>query len=815
MAKNLKLNIKNLQLAGALKGKKPEEEVQEAPVKSGTSEGEPKQRISRLKEDAGITSALKQAEKTLAARDKEKDKEAEPKKRKSRLIQEPIEEKLEREEPVQEVETPPPPAPVVPIVEVPTKEAVPPQTPSPVIEKTAPAKLEPVQATSAKPPQAPIAPAPVMEDAAKALADARRAKELKPQQKKKDELRFDSRDRQGLRDVDNEAWRKRRAHKPKRYVQEEVVRPKNLSIRLPITIKDLAQEMKLKASQLIAKLFMQGITLTLNDYLDDETVVQLLGHDFGCDIKIDTAEQERIKITDRTIRQEIDSTAPDQIILRPPVVTFMGHVDHGKTSLIDAIRKSNRVAGEAGAITQHIGAFKVKTAAGEVTILDTPGHEAFSEMRERGANVTDIVILVIAGDEGIRTQTEEAIRQAREAKVPILVALNKCDKPNFDAEKAYRELADRDLLPEAWGGTIIVVQCSAVSGKGINELLEMIALQAEILELRANPNSRARGTILESEMHKGLGAVATVLVQNGTLRKNDAIVFGPYSGRIKTMHDDHGVSVEEAGPSTPVKITGLSELAVAGSEFVVVKNEKEARELASARAEGLQRNTMAQAKLGSMEKMLAKKESGEKKILPLILRADVQGSLEALKISLMKIKSDKVRIEIVNANVGEISESDIELAAASKATIVGFHTSIESRADELIKQKKISVYTQDVIYHLIDEVKDRMKSLLDKLAQENDTGAALCKAVFKSSQLGNIAGSQVTDGVIKRHSLIRQLRANKVIWKGKLASLKRIKDDVKEVQKGFECGIVLEGQSDVREGDVFQAYEITYLEQDL
>lgn len=594
-----------------------------------------------------------------------------------------------------------------------------------------------------------------------------------------------------------------------------IIRPKSLSIRLPITIKDLAQEMKLKASQLIAKLFMQGITLTLNDYLDDETVVQLLGHDFDCEIKIDTSEQERIRITEKTIRQEVENTSPDLLSLRSPVVTFMGHVDHGKTSLIDAIRKSNRAAGEAGAITQHIGAFKVKTNAGDVAILDTPGHEAFSEMRSRGANVTDIVILVIAGDEGIRMQTDEAIRQAREANVPILVALNKCDKPAFDAQKVYRELADRDLLPETWGGSIITVNCSAVSGKGVTELLEMIALQAEILELRANPAARARGTVLESEMHKGLGAVATVLVQNGTLHKGDAIVFGHYSGRIKTMQDDHGRSIEEAGPSTPVKITGLSELAEAGHEFIVVKNEKEARELASARAEGAQRETAAKPKLGSLEKMMAKKESGEKKILPLVLRADVQGSLEALKTSLQKIHSDKVRIEIVNADVGEISESDIELAAASKATIVGFHTSIESHADSLIKQKKVPVYTQDVIYHLIDEVKNRMRQLLDKLEQETDTGTALVKAVFKSSQLGLIAGCQVTEGTIKRQNFVRQIRNKEVIWKGKIGSLKRVKEDIKEVHKGFECGILLEGQSDVKEGDIFQAYEITYLEQDL
>ena len=811
MAKNLKLNIKNLQLAGALNSKPQETEETPPSVKKASPEKEASPRVSRLKEDAKVSSALKQADKTLASHGKEKEVIAAPLKRKSRLIQDPSEEKLEKEILPQEEETlTPPPLPVEKIGE---------QTPV-VQEKSTPAKTEPTP--SAKPPVAatPTTPstaaAPLPQiDAAKALADAKKAKELKPVAKKKEELRFDSRDRQGLRDVDNEAWRKRRAHKPKKYIQEEVIRPKNLSIRLPIMLKDLAQEMKLKASQLIAKLFMQGVILTLNDYLDDETAVQLLGHDFGCDIVIDKAEQERIQITDKTIKQEIGSTSEAHISLRPPVVTFMGHVDHGKTSIIDFIRKSNRVSGEAGAITQHIGAFKVKTAAGEVTILDTPGHEAFSEMRSRGANVTDIVILVIAGDEGIRAQTEEAIRQAREANVPILVALNKCDKPNFDAEKRYRELADRDLLPEAWGGTIIAVKCSATTGEGIPELLEMIALQAEILELRANVDARARGTILESEMHKGLGAVATILVQNGTLRKNDAIVFGPYSGRIKTMHDDHGNLVEVAGPSTPVKITGLSELAEAGSEFVVVKNEKEARDLASERAEGLKRNTMSQAKMGSLEKMMAKKESGEKKILPLILRADVQGSIEALKNSLMKIKSDKVRIEIVNADVGEISESDIELAAASKASIVGFHTRIESRAEDLIKQKNLTVYSQDVIYHLIDQVRERMKSLLDKIAQETDSGSAIVKAVFKSSQLGNIAGSQVLDGTIKRQSLIRQIRNGKVVWKGKLASLKRVKEDAKEVLKGFECGIVLEGQSDVREGDIFQAYDITYLEQDL
>lgn len=776
MAKNLKLNIKNLQLAGALKPKKRTDGEAGPSAKKEKEHKKEESAVATKESDTGIV-----------------------RKRRARIVQPPPEEKKE-----ETAATP-----------LPTAK----EKPSPKLPKQSPAGEPPSALPTEEPspeskPAAPeVAPTEEKRPPKRELS----TKELRPQKRKTEVRSFDSRDRQGLRDIDNEAWRKRRAHKPqKRLFQEEaIVRPKNLTVRLPITVKDLAQEMKLKASQLIAKLLMKGVTLTLNDYLDDETTVQLIGQDFDCDIKIDRSEQERIQITGQTIREEIDATSRDQLLFRPPVVTFMGHVDHGKTSLIDSIRKSNRVASEAGAITQHIGAFKVSTAVGDVTILDTPGHEAFSEMRGRGATVTDLVVLVVAGDEGVRPQTEEAIQKAREASVPILVAINKCDKPNFDAQKVYRQLADLELLPEAWGGTTITVNCSAVSGEGIKELLEMIVLQSEVLELRANPDTRARGTVLESEMHKGLGAVATVLVQNGSLRRNDAIVFGHHYGRIKTMQDELGRPLEVAPPSTPIKITGLSELALAGDEFIVVKNEKEARALADARAEGIQRGLAAAAKIGSLEKMLAKRESGEKKILPLILRADVQGSLEALKNSLLKIHSDKVRLEIVNADVGEISESDIELASASKATIIGFHTSIETHADDLIKQRKIPVYTQDVIYHIIDEVKVRMRALLDKIEEETDTGEALVKAVFKSSQLGLIAGCQVTEGTIKRQHLVRQLRGQEIIWKGKVASLKRGKEDVKEVQKGFECGILLEGQKDIKEGDIFQAYEITYHDQDL
>jgi translation initiation factor IF-2 len=408
------------------------------------------------------------------------------------------------------------------------------------------------------------------------------------------------------------------------------------------------------------------------------------------------------------------------------------------------------------------------------------------------------------------------MNQAKEASVPIVVAINKCDKPNYNAETVYRQLADHNLLPEAWGGETITVNCSALSGQGIKELLEMLALQAEILELKAAPASRARGTVIESQMHKGLGAVATLLVQNGTLRMGDALVFGQHFARVKTMHDENGRELASAGPSTPVKITGLSGLPEAGSEFIVVKNEKEAKELSAGRTAGAKALSLQQAKKAGVESLLQQKASAaEKKVLNLILRADVQGSLEALRTSLFKIPSTRVDINVIASGVGEISESDIQLAAASKATIIGFHTRIESHAEPLIKQTKVAVKLHDIIYHAIDDVKELMLALLDKIAQETDTGTALVKATFKASQLGVIAGCQVTDGVIKRGGQVRVLRNNELVWKGPIASLKRQKEDVREVAKGYECGILLQNYNDVKEGDVLQAFEITYLEQQL
>lgn len=644
-------------------------------------------------------------------------------------------------------------------------------------------------------------------------------RDVKPTRKVESTRQFDARDRQGLRTTDeDQQWRKRRG-KQQRFQQEDTtIRPTALKVRIPISIKDLASEMKLKASQLVGKLFLQGMVVTLNDILEDETIIQLLGHEFGCTITIDTAEEKRIQITDKTIREELQQTPVDDLIIRPPVVAFMGHVDHGKTSLIDAIRKSNRAAGEAGAITQHIGAFRCSTPVGDIAFLDTPGHEAFSAMRARGADVTDIVVLVVAGDEGIRQQTLEAIQHARSAKVTIVVAINKSDKPNFNPENVYRQLSENDLLPESWGGQTITVNCSALTGQGIPELLEMLALQAEVLELRANPNTRARGSVLESEMHKGMGSVATILVQNGTLKRGDPVVFGQQWGRIKTMHDEYRRELQFAGPSTPVEITGLSGLPEAGQEFIVVKNEKEAREIAEARSLGARQSNLnlQQKKRATAENVFQlQADSAGKKTLNVILRADVQGSLEAIKAALMKIESTKADLNIIFSGVGEVSESDVELAAASKAVIIGFHTQIEGHAEPLIKQLGVQVKLHKIIYHAVDDATLLMAGLLEKIAIETEKGKALVKATFKSSHTGIIAGCQVTEGSIQRSNHVRLRRGKDVIWKGTISSLKRVKEDVREVNKGMECGILLKDYGEMQPDDIIEAYDITYIAQEL
>ena len=832
MAKNLKIKIKNEQLAQALNlnkiKKTPSESKQDEPKESQVSHEEAKKVQKNEVLDAegakkkaikatDVPSTFKAMKPAPAAIKQEAPKEV------AAEIVKPLEAEVE---------------PVLP----PIKKEVVSQTPSAPVEKTAqperktftPKKEEPRQAETKLAKQEPGQPSKPhtftkeikheptsfkKEVKIKTFEDEgqKKAKDVKAAPKKFESQRFDARDRQGLRDSDDESWRRRRHSKLKQNVVEAIVRPKDITIKLPITVKDLSAAMKVKVSDLITKLFLQGIVITINDYLEDETTVQLLGVDFDCEIKVDKAEEQKLRITEDSISEEIAKTPSDKLVTRAPVVAFMGHVDHGKTSLIDAIRKSNIAGGEAGAITQHIGAFRCQSESGEITILDTPGHEAFKEMRMRGATVTDIVILVIAGDEGMMPQTEEAIKHAKAANVPIVVAINKCDKPTFNPEQVYRQLAEHELLPEAWGGMTITVNCSALSKQGIPQLLEMILLQAEILDLKANPSTRARGTVLESQLHKGLGAVANVLIQNGTLRVGDALVFEDIYGRVKTIHDEFGRQVAEAEPSRPVKITGLSGIPEAGCEFIGVDSERTARDICESRQAGIERHKTFGRKLNKeLDTLLQRtKELSEKKVLNLILRADVQGSLEALKNSLLKLPSQKVQLNIISENVGQISESDIELAEASHCAIIGFHTSIESHAQGDIAKKKIVVKTHNIIYQLINDVRQLMADKLDKLKIETEVASVLVKAVFKSSQLGLIAGCQVAEGTIKRNHFAKVERNKKIIWEGQIASLKRNKDDVKEVGKGLECGILLEKFTDIQEGDLIKGFEISYQAQEL
>lgn len=839
MAKQLKINIKNTQLAKAagldklkakLAGKEEQPAKEEKPVKP--AEGLPEeQKAPRIR--AKSKSSFAKEEEAAELQSQQEAEEIQV-----TLPEEPfapIEEVVPEIQMAPEKELTSPPSPLEP---APIEEK-----PEPPIEKAAAqipyTRLGPTgrhindllvrKKETAKeppktlPPKPKEAVKPVEKTAAATEEESKQDqkkgkkvkefKDIKPLRKDR-ERSFDARDRQGLSEGDDERWRKKRASKGLSQIKDEQIsRPTKLKVRIPISIKDLASEMKLKSSEIIQKLFLHGITYTLNDLLDDETTIEYIGSEFGCEIKIDTAEQERLQITSKSIRDEIATANEQDLIIRPPVVAFMGHVDHGKTSLIDAIRKTNVAAGEAGAITQHIGAFKCKTNVGDITILDTPGHEAFSSMRARGAEVTDIVVLVVAGDEGMRTQTIEAIQHAKAAQVTIVVAINKCDKPAFNVENVYRELSEQGLLPEAWGGETITVNTSAVTGAGIQQLLEMLALQAEVLELKANSKTRARGTVLESELHKGMGSIARILIQNGTLSIGDAIVFERHWGKVKTMHDEHGKSLEKAGPSTPVEITGLSGIPKAGDPFIVVASEKEARDITESREVGRERVALQKKKVASLDSLMQK--GTEKKVLKLLLRADVQGSVEALKTSILKIESTKATVEVIFSGVGEVSESDIQLAAASNAVIIGFHTAIESHAESLIKELGIRVRLFDVIYHAIDEVKALMLGLLDKIEEEKEMGIAEVKTTFKASQLGIIAGCLVTEGIVSRNHRIKVIRNGEIVWKGQIASLKRVKEDVKEVKKGFECGILLEGFSNIQEGDLIQTYELIYLTQEL
>lgn len=568
-----------------------------------------------------------------------------------------------------------------------------------------------------------------------------------------------------------------------------------------IRVADLAHQMSLKSNEIIKVLFNLGVMATINSSLDIDTAT-LVASEYGYEVeKVGFSEENYL------VPAEVDS--PESLLPRPPVVTIMGHVDHGKTSLLDAIRKTSVTSGEAGGITQHIGAYHVKTKRGDIVFLDTPGHEAFTAMRARGAQVTDLVVLVVAADDGVMEQTREAINHSKAAGVPILVAVNKIDKPTANPDRVLQELASLGLQAEAWGGDTVVGYVSAKTGQGLDELLELIALQAEILELKANPNKPARGRVVEAKLDKGRGPVATVLIQEGTLKQGDAFVCGVFAGRVRAFFNDQGKKVKEAGPSIPVEIQGFDGVPEAGEEFICLADEKAARRIAEARAIKQREKELAKQSRVTLETFLASTPNdSEAKVLNLVLKADVQGSLEAITDALNKLSTDKVRISVIHSGAGAITETDIMLAAASHAIILGFNVRPTAKVKEVAEREMVDIRFYDIIYKLVEEIKNAMAGMLAPVSKEVYLGQAEIRQTFSVPKVGVIAGCMVADGKMQRNGGIRLLRDGVVVYTGKIASLRRVKDDVKEVAKGFECGIGLENFNDIKVGDVLECFEM-------
>ncbi|WP_184029930.1 translation initiation factor IF-2 [Paraburkholderia sp. Cpub6] len=568
-----------------------------------------------------------------------------------------------------------------------------------------------------------------------------------------------------------------------------------------ITVADLAHKMAVKASEVIKVMMKLGQMVTINQMLDQETamiIVEELGH-HALAAKLDDPEA-----------MLVEGEASDaEALPRPPVVTVMGHVDHGKTSLLDYIRRAKVAAGEAGGITQHIGAYHVETPRGVITFLDTPGHEAFTAMRARGAKATDIVILVVAADDGVMPQTKEAISHAKAGGVPLVVAINKIDKPEANPERVKQELVTEGVVPEEYGGDSPFVPVSAKTGAGIDDLLENVLLQAEVLELKAPVESPAKGLVIEAKLDKGKGPVATILVQSGTLNRGDVVLAGSAYGRVRAMLDETGKPTKSAGPSIPVEIQGLSEVPQAGEEVIVMPDERKAREVALFRQGKFRDVKLAKQQAAKLENMLEQMGEGEVQYLPLIVKADVQGSQEALVQSLQKLSTDEVRVQIVHGAVGGISESDVNLATASKAVIIGFNTRADAQARKLAEANGVDIRYYNIIYDAVDEVKAAMSGMLAPEKREVVTGTVEVRQVFKVPKVGTVAGCMVTDGFVKRSSSVRVLRNNVVIFTGELDSLKRFKDDVKEVRQGFECGMSIKNFNDIVEGDQFEVFEVT------
>ena len=586
-------------------------------------------------------------------------------------------------------------------------------------------------------------------------------------------------------------------------IQLEKARNAQLKVLIPdeITVGELAARLKQQAGKVIAKFMQMGEIHAINDVIDFDTAA-LLAEEFHAKVE----HEVHVTIEERLFAQEED--AQEDLVERPPVVCVMGHVDHGKTSILDAIRKTNVTAGEAGGITQAIGAYQVKINDSKITFLDTPGHEAFTSMRARGANMTDIAILVVASDDGIMPQTIESINHAKAAEVKVIVAINKMDKPTANPERVKEGLTKYGLIPEDWGGDVACIPVSALTGMGINDLLERVALEAEVMELKANPNRRAKGAVVEARLDKGQGPIATILVQNGTLRTGDVIIAGTAVGRVRTMRSDKGVLINEAGPSTPVEITGLTAVPEAGDLFEAVADERLARELAEQRTAAAKEKQFSAFQKVTLDNLFTQMAQNDMKELAIVVKADVQGSAEAVKQSLEKISNEEVRVRVIHAGVGAISKSDVDLADASNAIIIGFNVRPDNVAKEEAAATKVEMRMYRVIYDAINDVTDAMKGMLAPKYREVALGELQVRQVYKISNVGTVAGCRVTDGKITRDSKVRVVRDGIVLAEDEIASLKRFKDDAKEVAEGYECGVTLAKFADVKEGDVYEAFKM-------
>ena len=581
--------------------------------------------------------------------------------------------------------------------------------------------------------------------------------------------------------------------------KQKIFKLEEITIPETITVKDLAAELKKTTAEVIKKLLGYGVMATINNEIDFDTA-SLIADEFGVKVnKKETITEEDILFDDSEDKEE-------DLVTRPPVVVVMGHVDHGKTSLLDAVKKTNVIEGEAGGITQHIGAYKVKINDREITFLDTPGHEAFTAMRARGAQITDIAILVVAANDGVMPQTVEAINHAKSAGIPIIVAINKIDLPDANIDKVKQELMAYELVPEEWGGDTIFVPISAKKHLNIDQLLEMVLLEADVLELKANPNKQAKGVVIEARLDKNKGAIASMLVQRGTLDVGDTIVVGSSIGRIRSMTDEKGKKVKKAGPSTPVEIMGLTEVPQAGDTFYEVEDEKTAKHLIEKRKRQEREKTINAMNKVTLDNLFSQMEAGDLKVLNLIVKADVQGSVEAIKQSMEKLSNEEVKVKVIHAAAGAVTESDVTLAKVSNAIIIAFNVRPMPTAKDMAEKEEVEIKQYSVIYQAIDDVQAAMKGMLAPKYQEKVIGNAEIRQTFKISNVGTIGGAYVLDGKLERNAGVRVLRDNVVIHDGKLASLKRFKDDAKEVSKGFECGIQIEKFNDIKEGDILEAY---------